>query len=238
VAEIIKVSLAVAVFGVVHSLLASLKAKRFAAQLLGEDRQGGFYRLFYNVQALITFGLVLGYIGRLPARRLYHVRGPFALLMRAGQGLGLVHACWAAYQVGIARITGLSNLSAWWQGSPALPGPVAQGPEMKRDSELSIGGPFRWSRHPLNFSPFVIFWLTPHMTTRRLALNLVSSLYLILGSVHEEKRLRAVYGGAYEAYQRSGAPFYWPALTPRPPLPMKRMGEGEWPSPWPSPNDK
>jgi len=65
------------------------------------------------------------------------------------------------------------------------------------------------------------------MTTRRLALNLVSSLYLILGSIHEEKRLSAVYGEAYKAYQKSGVPFYWPALTPQPPLPMKRMGEGE-----------
>jgi methanethiol S-methyltransferase len=210
VSEIIKISLAMVIFGVVHSLLASLEAKRLAAHLVGEKAQAAFYRLFYIIQSLLTFGLVLVYIQRLPKRRLYHLRGPLALLLRAGQGLGLLHACWAAYQVGIARITGLSNLSAWWQNVPTQPEPVAQGPELEGDTELTIGGPFLLSRHPLNFSPVPIFWLTPHMTTRRLVFNLVGTLYLILGSLHEEKRLRVVYNGAYAAYQKSGVPFYWP----------------------------
>jgi methanethiol S-methyltransferase len=208
--EIIKVSLAVVIFAVVHSLLASLKAKRIAAHLIGEKAQAAFYRLFYIIQSFITFGLVLAYIQKLPKRSLYHVRGPFALLLRAGQALGLLHACWAAYQVGLTRITGLSNLSAWWQDVPAPPEPVAQGPELEEKTELTIGGPFLLSRHPLNFSPFPVFWLTPHMTTRRLIFNLVGTLYLILGSLHEEKRLRTVYDEAYAAYQKSGVPFYWP----------------------------
>jgi protein-S-isoprenylcysteine O-methyltransferase Ste14 len=36
-------------------------------------------------------------------------------------------------------------------------GPVAQGPEINPDHRLSIGDPYLWSRHPLNFSAILIF---------------------------------------------------------------------------------
>jgi protein-S-isoprenylcysteine O-methyltransferase Ste14 len=41
-------------------------------------------------------------------------------------------------------------------------------------------------------------------------LNGVATLYFVLGSVHEERRLRASYGQAYRAYQHSTVPFYLP----------------------------
>jgi len=38
----------------------------------------------------------------------------------------------------------------------------------------------------------------------------------VLGSLHEEARLRTAYGEAYERYLQSRVPFFWPALRPRP----------------------
>jgi protein-S-isoprenylcysteine O-methyltransferase Ste14 len=206
----IKMGLATAAFAVVHSVLASQRAKKSAARWLGKGESDAFYRLFYIVQSLVTFGLLLWYGVSLPGRVLYEVRGPLVLLLRAGQALGLAHALYAAYHGGIARLLGLTQLSAWRRGGPIPSGPVAQGPERNSSSRLNIGGPYYWSRHPLNFSPLPVFWLTPRMTTQRLVFNVVATLYLVLGSLHEEKRLRAAYGEAYAAYQQSGIPFYWP----------------------------
>jgi protein-S-isoprenylcysteine O-methyltransferase Ste14 len=83
---------------------------------------------------------------------------------------------------------------------------------MEADGRLKIGGPYLLSRHPLNFSPLPFFWLIPVMTTRRLGFNLATTVYLVLGSVHEEVRLKAAYGQAYQDYLTSGVPFYWPRL--------------------------
>ena len=208
--DVIKTSLVTAVFAVVHSVLASRGAKQLAGRLIGERERDAFYRPFYVAQSLVTFGLLLLYARTLPERVLYQVRGPFALLMRAGQLAGLLHAFSAAYHAGILRLLGLNNLVAWLDGREIPPGPMAQGPEMDSSARLTIGGPYRWSRHPLNFSPLPVFWLAPRLTIRRLVFNLVATVYLVLGSLHEEERLRAVYGDAYAAYQESDIPFYWP----------------------------
>jgi protein-S-isoprenylcysteine O-methyltransferase Ste14 len=77
---------------------------------------------------------------------------------------------------------------------------------------MKMSGPFRLSRHPLNFAMLPIIWMMPRMTVNLAAFNLVTTLYSILGSVHEERRLKAAYGRAYADYQTSGVNFFVPSL--------------------------
>jgi methanethiol S-methyltransferase len=210
VRELLKIGAATAVFAALHSLLASRPAKDLAARILGERERDAGYRLFYNVQAVATFAPLLAYGSRLPKRTLYRVNGPAAGLLRTGQAAGLLWAFWAAGEVGILRLVGVRNLWAYLRDEPVPSDPAAQGPEREGRDGLTTGGPFRWSRHPLNLAPLPVFWLTPHLTTRRLAFNVVGTAYLVLGSLHEERRLVALYGTDYEAYRRSGVPFFLP----------------------------
>jgi hypothetical protein len=60
------------------------------------------------------------------------------------------------------------------------------------------GSPFALSRQALNFFLLPVLWLNPRMTTWLAAFNAVSTLYLYLGSLHSERRLRRVYGPAYD----------------------------------------
>jgi methanethiol S-methyltransferase len=55
-----------------------------------------------------------------------------------------------------------------------------------------------------------ILWLNPRMTTNLLAFNAAATIYLVIGSAHEEARLRNAYGANYIAYQQSEVPFYVP----------------------------
>jgi protein-S-isoprenylcysteine O-methyltransferase Ste14 len=207
-----KVVLATTGFAVLHSVLASSTAKSVAARTVrpGGDR----YRLFFNAQAVVTFAALVGYIGRQPKRTIYRVTGLPAVLMRLGQASGIVFAVAAVRATGVARLAGLDTLDRMDPAEDARP-PAAQGPERTVEGMLAITGPFKVVRHPLNLAPLPPFWLTPHLTGRRLAFNIISTLYLIVGSVHEERRLTAKYGDEYRRYQRSGIPFYFPALCRR-----------------------
>lgn len=210
----LKVALATGAFAVVHSLLATTSAKDAAATRFRFGRE--LYRVAYNAQAVITFGALVWFIARQPERTLYRVRGPLAGLLRLGQLGGVAWAIAAARATGVATLAGADNLLAVLTGMPAKQPPAAQGPEMDEAGALRIRGPFTLVRHPLNVAPLAPFWLTPHMTTRRLAFNIIATGYLVIGSLHEEKRLRHQYGEAYQEYQRNGTPFFLPSLASQP----------------------
>lgn len=207
---ILKAAIATTLYGAVHSLLAARGTKRTVEQRFGHRHRAGLYRPFYIAQSLATFtGLAL-YLRRLPRRELYRVTGAPALVMRAGQGAAGLWAVLAAGSVGFTEITGLRPLTEWLRGGDPAPEPEAQGPAPGGRRGMHVTGPFRYSRHPLNLAPLLIFWLQPTMTTRLLGFSLASGAYLVLGSVHEERRLEAAYGRPYRRYLERGPSFYLP----------------------------
>jgi protein-S-isoprenylcysteine O-methyltransferase Ste14 len=189
----LKVAVATAAFAGLHSLLASTRVK---------ERIGAkSHRVLFNAQGALTFGALAWLIARQPKQTIYEVNGAGAALLRTMQLAGIAFGAAAAHATGIATLAGID---------PTTPAPAAQGPEAGNDGELRIRGPFRVMRHPLNFAPLAPFWCTPHMTTRRLAFNLVATAYLVIGSVHEERRLLQKYGERYARYQQDGPPFFLP----------------------------
>lgn len=214
--SVLKLTAATVVYGAVHSLLASRKAKQKAADWLGERRRNAFYRPFYLVQSVLTFGVYGWYVSRLPDKTFYQVENSGAKVMHLGQVAALGYAVAAAYQVGLADILGITGLLAWVSDKQEIPRePEAQGPSLAGDNSLNISGPFRYSRHPLNLVPVVIFWLKPKMTVKWAVFSSISTIYLIVGSMHEESRLRKAYGDIYSDYQNSDIPFYFPEVNPK-----------------------
>lgn len=211
----LKTAAATGLYAAVHSLFASRQAKTAAERILGPRARNAFYRPFFLLQATAGFAALYAYIRRQPGRTLYDLHGPAAWTMRAAQAGSLLFAVSAARPVGITRMLGWPGLrAALARRREVPPEPEAQGPALATQSDhMHATGPFRVSRHPLNFAPIPIFWLNPRMTTNLAAFAAVSTLYFYLGSLHEESRLRRAYGQPYEQYRRSGPPF----LVPRPP---------------------
>ena len=212
--SIAKIMAATTLFAGLHSLLASRAAKDVAAKMLTERQRNAFYRPFYNAQAVITFGALVLYGSKLPDRELYRASEPLARLMRFGQAASLLYLIYGARQIGFLRFAGVPNLLALLRGQMTVPRePEGQGPILDVNGEMKATGPFRASRHPLNFAMVPALWLMPRMTVNLAAFNLLVTVYLIAGSVHEEERLRATYGQSYIDYQRSGVNFFVPSAS-------------------------
>lgn len=207
----LKVMAATTAFAVVHSALASRGAKRAAIKTFGERNRNGLYRVVYIAQSAVTFALLAAYIRGQPSREIYRVRPPLSLLMHCAQAAAVVYATAATRQVGIRRVVGLNSFVAWLGEGPVLPEPEAQGPALDEQGLQRVAGPFGWSRHPLNLAPLPILWLWPRMTTSLLAFNAAATVYLVIGSLHEESRLREAFGDKYIAYEQSDVPFYLPS---------------------------
>lgn len=212
--SIVKIMAATTLFAGLHSLLATRAAKGVAAKMLSKRQRNAFYRPFYNAQAVITFGALVLYGSKLPDRELYRASEPLARLMRFGQAASLLYLIYGARQIGFLRFAGVPNLLALLRGQMTVPRePEGQGPILNVNGEMKATGPFRASRHPLNFAMVPALWLMPRMTVNLAAFNLLVTVYLIVGSVHEEKRLRATYGQSYIDYQMSGVNFFVPSAS-------------------------
>lgn len=204
---------ATGLFALGHSLLASRQAKQVAGKLVGETRRDRGYRAFFVAQSVVSSAALAAYIKSRPTRELYRLERPSRVVLRAGQVAALSVAADAVGRVGFRRMSGLAGLDQPdHAGRTPFPRVEAQGPAPNANGRLDTSGPFGVSRHPLNFWPLVALWLNPTMTTRLLNFNIAATFYLVVGSLHEERRLLAAYGEQYEAYRRSGVPFFipWP----------------------------
>lgn len=213
--SIIKIAAATALFAGIHSLLASKPAKEKAVELFGERKRNGLYRVLYNGFAILTLGALGLYAFKLPNRDLYRIRGPLAWLMHISQFCFLLYLLDGTRQIGFLKFAGITNAAALITGESFIaPEPEGQGPALRPDGkEIKIAGPFQYSRHPLNFGMLPVIWLMPRMTVNLAAFNSITTLYLLLGSFHEEFRLVNAYRQAFENYRNSGINFFVPSIS-------------------------
>ena len=186
---------AIAVWGLLHSWLASLQAKVLARRGLGRTADR-IYRLAYNLIAVISFLPVLVLPAILPDQSLYRIPFPWTLLNLAIQGLAVLALLVGVLQTGAWSFIGLEQLLA---------------PPDSRPPELVVSGLYRRVRHPLYTAGLAFIWLTPLMTCNVLALNLGLSAYLFIGAYFEERKLVREFGEAYQAYQQR-TPMFFPSL--------------------------
>jgi protein-S-isoprenylcysteine O-methyltransferase Ste14 len=75
---------------------------------------------------------------------------------------------------------------------------------------LSIRGPYRWVRHPLYLFMILMIWSCPDLTGDRLLFNGLWTVWIVIGSILEERDLVLEFGDTYREYQRKV-----PMLIPR-----------------------
>jgi len=189
-----EVFLAVCAYGALHSALLTRRCRSALEKFLGAAAFRGWFRLAYNLQALVLLAVLVVYVASLPDEDLGRVLPPLSYFLLAVRFAALAFIGWCAARVGLGAFLGWDNVRAWRKGERA-PGDGLE------TGELVVSGPYRLVRHPMYAAGFLALWAEPHWTANRLAFAAAASLYLWLGSLHEERRLLAAYGEAYRRYR-------------------------------------
>ncbi len=184
--------LSIALWGIVHSIMASLSFKKFLRRALGNGFMRA-YRLFYNIFSVTSFAPILYLMFVLPNKGLYQVPFPWNILMLAGQGMSVIFLFVTVLQTDILSFAGLRQFV-----------------EEERQGNLVTGGFYRHIRHPLYTFGLLILWLSPSVTVNSLIVYLSLTVYILMGAYFEERKLLREFGQAYADYKAST-----PMLIPR-----------------------
>lgn len=175
-----------AIYGVIHSWLAGEAVKAWMRRTFGPSADR-WYRLVYNIFAVITLLPMFALMAMLPGQMLYVAPSPWRWLMVGGQLLALLGVGIALLQTNPLHFVGVAQL---FDAQP------------DQSETLYLGGFYTWVRHPLYTFSLIFLWLSPVMTTNTLAAFILFTLYFYFGSIYEERRLLAKFGQTYKAYQQ------------------------------------
>ena len=184
---------ATVLWGVVHSLLASIGFKNFLRRILG-NRFMNFYRLLYNIFALVSILPILYLMVSLPDKTLYQAPVPWSYLMRAGQALSALFLFIAVLQTDVLSFAGLRQLF-----------------QEEETGSLVTSGLYRSVRHPLYTFSLLILWLSPSMSINAFIVYAAFTVYILIGIVFEERKLVREFGNVYLEY-KSRTPMLFPGL--------------------------
>lgn len=184
-----------------HSLLASLWLKQRVARCCPGLLP--YYRLGYNLLAVVLALPLLYLVWRYPGEPLWQWRGLGSYL---ADGLGLIALIVLLYSL---RLYDMGEFLGLRQAR----GKVHEIGDMEH---FQISPLHRYVRHPWYFLILVIIW-SRDMASNQLLIYLLVTLYLVIGSRLEERKLIVYHGEVYRDYRRHVAgliPLPWKILSP------------------------
>ena len=182
--------LRLAIFCIIHSLLAAPKIKKRIRLFWGRSLSG--YRLAYNLFSMLLFGWVM--LAWQSTSVLYVPPGIWSLVFHGLQFIILWATLICLRQTGLAGFLG-TNLV-----------------DIDEHPTLTTTGCYAVVRHPLYLLSILFLLLNPVITTRWIVLTLVCIPYFIFGALLEERRMIRQLGETYRQYQRD-VPFLIPRLN-------------------------
>ncbi len=171
-----------------HSLLITGRINEWVRQRGGLLL--GAHRLFYVLFSTITLVPVLWYQYSLPQYLIFSFSGPWRIL----QGMLLLYALIMFYggkQVyDTDYFLGFSQWRSYRRKQQARPLPFA------------CRGVLRYVRHPWYSGGLAFLWGLGPLTDVTLLVRIILSLYLVIGTLLEERKLVRELGAAYSSYCR------------------------------------
>jgi methanethiol S-methyltransferase len=179
-----------------HSMMAGAKIKKKFRGIMGKSYK--WYRFVYSLFSGLLFLYILLYSATIPA---IPILMPSQLLVYLGfvmAGFGTIIAVKAFKGLSIARFLG-----------------IIPHDDLSFVEPLHTGGLYRWMRHPMYAGLILIFLgfflYLPYISS---LIHLAALLiYLPFGIYFEEKKLIALYGDEYRAYQ-ARVPALFPIKKP------------------------
>ncbi len=183
--DLVLLSLAWLAYFVLHSLLASLTVKRWVVRRRPQWMPA--YRLFFNLMATLLVLPPLAMTFAFRGQPLWQWSGPWRWASAGLVLAAVLGVVWSLRHYDGAEFLGLRQ----WRGRVR---------SVEDQERMRISPLHRFVRHPWYFLGLVLVWsqdMDPAFLTSAIAI----SLYFVVGSRLEERKLMIYHGAAYREYR-------------------------------------
>lgn len=188
-----------ALWCIAHSLLISVRLTAFLKTRFTDGYR--FFRLFFNLFALLSLFPVLAYGHSLRGDLLWHWGGPWRLVQVPMLGAAIWLFAAGAREYDMPQVLGIRQIREHES---------ARG--LTESGGIGMAGILGRVRHPWYSGALLILWFRG-LDGAGLVTNAVLTAYLLAGTLLEERKLVMEYGEAYERYQRE-VPMLIPRIGP------------------------
>jgi protein-S-isoprenylcysteine O-methyltransferase Ste14 len=181
--QLLWLGLAWAAWAALHSLLLWEPLRGRLGKAFGWS--GNLYRACYSGLAFLTILPVAWYARGLEGFSPFFWPWPWLLIQSALITLAVFIMVWAwrSFKTGGVDLLGWEDAAAHHHEPP----------------HLVTSGAYAWSRHPMYLAAAIVLWAR-NISTADLVTNAVLTIYLILGSWHEESRMGRAFGRQWDEY--------------------------------------
>lgn len=168
----------------------SVMVRRFFRDWSGRAVPAHYHPAVYSICSGAVLLLLVG-LWQHSGVMLFSAEGSARWLLRGAFGVGVLLFLWSVGALGPFDLFGLRPIRDHELGrrSPEMP--------------LAVRGPYRWVRHPL-YALFILFaWTSPDLSADRLLFNVLFTVWLVVGTVLEERDLVVQMGEPYREYQKA-----------------------------------
>lgn len=187
--------LALLAYFALHSMFASLRIKHWVAAVFPAIMP--WYRLLFNAIAVLTLLPILYVLNQTASDYLWQWQGTSRAVMYACAGLSIIGFVHSLKFYDMSEFFGFRQIQEHFSKVEEL-------------EHLTISPYHRFVRHPWYFFAIIIIWARD-INQATLVFNSLITLYFILGSKLEERKLLSYYGQSYQTYQQKV-----PAIFPLP----------------------
>jgi protein-S-isoprenylcysteine O-methyltransferase Ste14 len=170
-----------------HSAMISVTATGFLKSRLGDSFR--FYRLFFNSIAILTLIPVLWYSHSLRQAAIFRWEGVWLVPQYLLLACGILLVVAGARRYSLGQFIGISQLWGAHSGGLATGGSI--------DSSGVLG----LVRHPWYTAVVLLLWASD-LDMATLVGNGVLTVYIVVGTLLEERKLLHEFGDAYRSYQK------------------------------------
>ena len=192
VLDILLIIFAFAVFGFLHSYLASSRLKKKIAEKAGTLI--AFYRITYNLSFVVFFVVMYELLPH-PDNTIYDLPTPWDLIILIPQLASVGGILWTLKYFSGQEFLGISQVMRYFRGEYNTA-------ELDERLTLHIEGPYKFSRHPLYLFTILFLLFRPVMDIFYLTFFLCIVAYFYAGSFFEEKKLIEKFGVEYAEYRK------------------------------------